>query len=126
MKYGKRKRFRRGRLVSAIGLRWVLRPLAVTMIIAGGFSLVWIRAQVQEVRYRLVELEWELKAVQQEKRELLRQRAALSAPARIERRAKRAGFSLADRSRIFIVNTDRRTPQVRDAAWSVGGLGPGT
>jgi len=93
---------------------FLLKPIAVSLIIAGSLSLVWMRTRVMEVRYEIAELEHQRVLLLNEQKDLLSKRSQFSSPARIAMRASRLGLTVPDRDNVYVVKYESRVVAVAD------------
>jgi len=90
----------------------LIRPVALGLLLAGVFSLVWIRTRVMEVRYELGGLERARAELVMEQKKLIDEKTRFAAPARIAMRAARLGLSVPDRRRVYLVRYEPRVVRV--------------
>jgi len=94
----------------------LLKPIAVSLIIAGSLSLVWIKTRVMEVRYEIAELEHKRMQLNNRQKDLLSRKNQYSSPARIAMRASRLGLEVPDRDDVYLVKYESRVVTVADRA----------
>lgn len=103
------------------GLGALTKPLALLLLLAGIFSLVWIRTRVMEVRYEIGALEETRRQLLSEQKKLVAMKTEYSAPSRIAMRAARLGLTLPDRSRVYLVRYEPAAIRVNKGIRGSGG-----
>ncbi|MGW8321621.1 MAG: hypothetical protein ACWGSD_08730 [Thermodesulfobacteriota bacterium] len=91
---------------------FLLKPVAVSLIIAGSLSLIWMKTRVMEVRYEIAELEQQRVQLLNVQKDLLSQKSQFSSPARIAMRASRLGLTVPDRENVYLVKYQSRVVAV--------------
>jgi len=82
------------------------------LIVAGLFTIIWLRSAITALEYNIASLEERKKEILKERKELLAQRASLSSSHRIyEIAVKRQGLAFPDRRYISLIKRNE-SPQV--------------
>lgn len=102
---------------------FVLKPVAVILLVAMVFGVVWLRSSVVSLEYRLSHLEKKRTELMKDKKTLLARRANLLYVGRLEQAAGSAGFAFPDRVKVvYVQERNDRRPFTATAA--VSGAAP--
>lgn len=85
--------------------------LLLSVIIAGLFTIIWLRSAITALEYNIARLEETKIELSKERKELLAERASLSSVKRIEGMAYQKGFAIPDRRYIHLKKRNE-SPQV--------------
>ena len=99
-------RYRKNRMVSA------MKVLSILLIVISVFSIVWLRASVTSLEYKLSSLEKTKTEAVREQKSLVAQKAGLMALARVEKADLAGlGFSFPERKRVvYVTSADFKGP----------------
>ncbi len=93
-------RHRKNRMVSA------MKAISVLLIVMSVFSIVWLRASVTSLEYKLSSLETMKMEVQRDQKSLVAQKAGLMTLARVEKADLTGmGFSFPERKRVVYLKS---------------------
>lgn len=93
--------------------------LLLGLIVAGLFSLVWLRSAITALEYNIARHEETKREILREKKELLAQRASLSSLQRIHNLAfKTEGFTFPDRRRLNFIKK-KESPRVLSVSGNI-------
>jgi len=94
-------------------LGFVIKPLAMALVLAGIFSLVWMRTRVMEVKYHIAEVERSRDALLAEQKKLIALKTRFASPGRIASQARTLGLHVPDRADVYLVRYDSRVVRAR-------------
>lgn len=93
-------RYRKSRAV------WAIKIISILLIVVSVFSIVWLRATVTDLEYKLSSLEKVKMEAFRDKKSLVAQKAGLMALARVEKAdLSGMGFSFPERKRVVYVKS---------------------